>query len=63
LGGTTSFETTSAARFELGAGARKKKDKTAKKKTQKGYASPICGDAPVEAIYIKNCVVQVTSST
>jgi len=23
---------------------------------QKGYFSPICGKAPTEAIYIKNCV-------
>ena len=27
------------------------------KKSQKGYISPICGEAPTEAIYIKNCVV------
>jgi len=27
------------------------------KKSQKGYISPIWGEAPTEAIYIKNCVV------
>ena len=26
-------------------------------KSQKGYISPIWGEAPTEAIYIKNCVV------
>jgi len=28
------------------------------KKSQKGYVSPIWGEAPIEAIYIKNCVVR-----
>ena len=52
----------SAARFELGVG-RRKKDSTGQertgqiKKRQKGYISPIWGQAPTEAIYIKNCVV------
>ena len=27
------------------------------RKSQKGYISPIWGEAPTEAIYIKNCVV------
>jgi len=27
------------------------------KKSQKGYISPIWGEAPTEAIYIRNCVV------
>jgi len=37
---------------------RKKKgqDRTGKK-SQKGYTSPIWGEAPTEVIYIKNCVV------
>ena len=28
-----------------------------RKKSQKGHISPIWGEAPTEAIYIKNCVV------
>jgi len=28
-----------------------------RKKSQKGYISPIWAEAPTEAIYIKNCVV------
>jgi len=28
-----------------------------RKKSQKGYISPIWGEVPIEAIYIKNCVV------
>ena len=32
-----------------------KKDRT--EKSQKGYISPTWGEAPTEAIYIKNCVV------
>ena len=31
-------------------------DKTGKK-SQKGYISPICGEAPTEAMYMKICVV------
>ena len=27
------------------------------KKSQKGYISPICGEAPNEAMYMKICVV------
>jgi len=34
----------------------KKKDRTGKK-LQKGYISPICGEAPNEAMYMKICVV------
>ena len=34
----------------------KKKDRTGKK-SQKGYISPICGEAPIEAMYMKICVV------
>ena len=34
----------------------KKKDRTGKK-SQKGYISPICGEAPNEALYMKICVV------
>jgi len=34
----------------------KRKDRTGKK-SQKGYISPILGEAPTRAIYIKNCVV------
>ena len=44
----------SAARFGLGVGARKK-DRTGK--SQRGYISPICGEAPIGAISMKNCVV------
>jgi len=44
----------SVARFELGVWTRKK-DRTGKK--QKGYISPICGEAPIEAMYIKICLV------
>ena len=42
---------------------KKKKDSTGQDRTgqenksQKGYISPIWGEAPTEAIYIKNCVV------
>ena len=46
----------SVARFELGVGAREKKDMTGKK-SQRGYISPICGEAPTEAMYIKIYVV------
>jgi len=28
-----------------------------RKKSQKGYTSPICGEAPTEAMYMKICVV------
>jgi len=35
---------------------KKIKDRTGKK-SQKGYVSPSWGEAPTEAIYIKNCVV------
>jgi len=38
----------------------KKKDRTGqdrKKKSQKGYISPICGEAPTEAMHMKICVV------
>jgi len=36
--------------------AKKGQDRT-EKKSQKGYISPIWGEAPIEAIYIRNCVV------
>ena len=35
---------------------REKKDRTGKK-WQRGYISPICGEAPTEAMYMKICVV------
>ena len=49
----------SVARFELGVWTRKKgQDRTGQeKKSQKGYISPICGEAPTEAMYMKICVV------
>ena len=46
----------SVARFELGVCARKKRTGQ-EKKSQKGYISPICGEAPNEAMYMKICVV------
>jgi len=45
---------TSVARFELGVGARKN-SKTGKK-SQKGYISPICGEASTETMYMKYCL-------
>jgi len=45
----------SVARFELGVGARKKGQD--RKKSQKGYISRICGEAPTEAMYMKICLV------
>jgi len=35
---------------------KKGQDRTGKK-SQKGYISPICGEAPTEAMYMKICVV------
>ena len=39
----------------------RKKDRTGQdrtgKKSQRGYISPICGEAPTEAMYMKICVV------
>ena len=35
---------------------REKKDRTWEK-SQKGYISPICGEAPTEAMYMRNCLV------
>jgi len=35
---------------------KKKKDRTGKK-SQKGYISPIWGEAPTQVIYVKNCVL------
>jgi len=39
----------------------RKKDRTGQdrtgKKSQKSYISPICGEAPTEAMYMKICVV------
>jgi len=51
----------SVARFELGVWTRKKgQDRTGQeKKSQKSYISPICGEAPTKAIYMKICVVGV----
>jgi len=50
----------SVARFELGVGTRKKdrtgQDRTGKK-SQKGYISPICREAPTDAMYMNICVV------
>jgi len=43
----------SAVRFELGVGARKKD----RKKVTKVYISPICGEVPIEAISMRNCIV------
>jgi len=34
-----------------------KEKRTGQEKVTKGYISPIWGEAPTEAIYIKNCVV------
>ena len=45
----------SVARFELGVWTRKKR--TGQEKSQKSYISPICGEAPTEAMYMKICVV------
>jgi len=42
----------SVAQFELGVGTRKKTGQD-RKKSQKGYISPICGEAPTEAMYMK----------
>jgi len=36
---------------------REKKDRTRQEKSQKGYISPIYGEAPTEAMYVKICVV------
>jgi len=36
---------------------REKKDRTGQEKSQKGYISPIWGEAPTQAICVKNCVV------
>ena len=49
----------SVARFELGVWSRKKgQDRTGQdKKSHKDYISPICGEAPTEAMYMKICVV------
>ena len=42
---------------------REKKDRTGQeKKSQKGYISPICGEAPTEAMYMKIYVVGDESS-
>ena len=46
----------SVVRFELGVCARKKRTGQ-EKKSQKGYISPIFGEAPTEAMYMKFCVV------
>jgi len=36
---------------------REKRTGQDSKKSQKGYISPICGEAPTEAMYLKNCLV------
>ena len=41
---------------QAGRVCEKKKNRTGKK-SQKGYISPICGEAPTEAMYMKICVV------
>jgi len=45
------------ARFELGFGTRKKRQDRTGKKSQKGYILPICGEAPIEAMYMKICLL------
>ena len=47
----------SVSRFELGVWTRKKGQDRTGKKSQKGYISPICREAPTEAMYMKICVV------
>jgi len=49
----------SVAQFELSVGVRTKgQDRTGKEvKSQKGYISSICGEAPTEAMHMKNCLV------
>ena len=59
MSGTTSFEPQSV---NIGRGVRagrwnEKKRTGQEKKSQNGYISPIWGEAPTEAISIKNCVV------
>jgi len=36
---------------------KKAQDRTGQEKVTKGYISPICGEAPTEAMYMKICVV------
>ena len=36
---------------------KEKKRTGQEKKSQKSYISPICGDAPTEAMYMRICVV------
>jgi len=45
----------SVALFELGVGTRKKGQD--RKIVAKGYISPICGESPTEAMYMKICLV------
>ena len=46
----------SVARFELGVGTKKRMNRTGQwKKSQRGYILLICGEAPIEAMYMKNC--------
>jgi len=54
----------SAAWFELGVGfgSRKKGEYRTGKKSRKGYISAIWGEAPIEAIYIKNRLVGDSST-
>jgi len=54
LGRTTSFEPLSVnIGREVRAGRWNEKKDSTGKKSQKGYISPIWGEAPIEAIYIK----------
>jgi len=48
----------SVARFQLGVGTREKRTGQGRKKSQKGYILPICGEAHIEAIYTKICLVR-----
>jgi len=49
------FLTVGHSKVEL---LHEKKDRTGEgKRSQKGYISPICGEAPTEAMYIKICLV------
>ena len=60
MGGTTSFEPTTAKTgraVRTGRVNEKKGQDRTGKKSQKGYISPIFGKAPTEAMYIKICVV------
>jgi len=66
LGWTTSFKPWSVnicRALQAGPWALEEEKRTVQdwtgKKSQKGYISPIWGEVPIEAIYVKNCVVGV----